>query len=47
MCMYDFQTVREVYCLRYGLNEDGSNPERMSIDELNILKQKVQSRMSK
>lgn len=45
--MYDFQTVREVYCLRHGLNEDGTDPERMSIDELNDLKEKVQSRMSK
>ena len=46
--MYDFQTVREVYCLRYGLNEDGTNSKGMTRDELNELKAKVQARrMSK
>ena len=44
MCMFEFQIIREVYCLRYGLNEDGSDPEKMTLDELDELKRLIEEK---
>ena len=41
--MYEFQIARAAYCLQNGLKEDGQDPSRMTIDELNDLKKRVKN----
>ena len=43
MCMAEFQVLRDTHLLKNGYNEDGSDPNTMSLDELDNLKQVVES----
>ncbi len=35
--MYQFQSVRMAFCLKNGLREDGSDPDKMTRSELHDL----------
>lgn len=42
--MRQFQSVRSAYCLKSGLREDGSDPDKMSGQEFRDLLDKVKNR---
>ena len=41
MCMYQYQSVHSAYCLANGLKEDGGDPSRMTLTDLDKLKEAV------
>ena len=39
--MAEYQIIRDAHCIKLGLGEDGGDPNRMSLDDLDALKQKM------
>lgn len=42
--MYQYQSVRAAYLAEHGINEDGSDSDKMTADDLATLKAKVEAR---